>query len=375
MKNFAHIGKSLLIQAVGIQENYIEEVVTEIDTVLSGCSDCVHSFEPEDSRSCHCDKCPTKCFIKKKIYRNEKNRNGNKHRLKSNAIKILIYLHFQAPDIRGIVKNVYLKDMAAAIDCDMRTLNKNIELLVEYGYISTTSTTCGTKNFLIDKYEDYFKTAEEGGRGYIVMNKELMEELLSLNNILALRLFIRNLVEIDSLNKSKDDAPINVITKSYEEIRRNLPGYCKKNIILKALNSKCDIFFIKKEEDRVTFSLNEEYIGKRKRKQLTKRYNYQFEKFINSFNESIRKKREGSLRVDDPNYYFVNGFVSPNFITAMPDEIYRIARLAVYYSFNTVKEMLVDVWEKYTYRGEEIRDYASLTTTFVENAYGKMAIS
>ena len=59
----------------------------------------------------------------------------------------------------------------------------------------------------------------------------------------------------------------------------------------------------------------------------------------------------------------------------MPDEIYRIARLAVYYSFSAVKSMLIDVWEKYTCRGEEIRDYASLTSTFVENAYGKMAIS
>ena len=369
MLKFASIGKSTLIQSIGIQANYKEEVTTVIDKQNSGCSDCIHSF---DSSGSFCKDCPSKCYVIKKIYHNEKNIYGAKPRLKSNAVKLLLYFHFLRPDENGIIKNISLKDTAAYLKCDLRTIYNNMKLLDSYGYIKYTKTCEGTRNVLIISYKDAFKKATDGGRGYVVFNKPLLDKLLKIDNIITLRLFIRNLVEIDSFNKD-DSSPINMITKSYSQLKRELPSYCKKSIINNALSYKDSLFFIRQTDAGITFTLNEEYIGKRKRREHTKYCTYQLTKFINILNESIRKQREGLLDSSDPNYNLVYSFINPRFITVLPDDIYNLAQLAVYYSIEQVEEALLFSWEYYLQKHEEIESYGAVVRTFIEKAYRRLA--
>lgn len=369
MLKFASIGKSILVQAIGIQANYTEEISTDIDKHKSGCHDCIHSFT---NNSPVCNSCPTKCYLTKKVYHNEKNLYGSKPRLKSNAIKLLLYFHFLRPDENGIIKNVSLKNTASYLKCDIRTIYNNMKLLDSYGYIKYTRTCEGTRNVLILSYKDAFKKAAEGGRGYIVVNKPLLDKLLLIDNIITLRLFIRNLVELDSYNKD-DSAPINMITKSYRELKRELPSYCKKSIITKALSNKEELFFVRKTETGITFTLNEEYIGKRKRKEHTKYCTYQLNKFINELNESIRRQREGTLDNADSYYAMLYSYINPRFITILPDDIYNLAQLAVYFSLEQVKEALLLAWEYYQLKDQEIESYGAVVRTFIEKAYGKMA--
>ena len=370
MLKFASIGKSILVQAIGVQANYSEVITTDIDKEKSGCFDCVHSF---DSSGTSCLDCPSKCYLTKKVYRNEKNIYGSKPRLKSNAIKLLLYFHFLRPDDNGIIKNISLKDTAGFLRCDLRTVYNNMKLLDSYGYIKYTKTYDGTRNVLILAYKDAFKKADEGGRGYVVINKPLLDKLIMIEDIITLRLFIRNLVELDSLNKKDESASINMITKSYKELKRELPSYCKKNIINKALSYKDKVFFIKKEDNGITFTLNEEYIGKRKRKEQTKYCTYQLNKFIKALNESIRRQKDDSLDINDPNYDILYSHINPKFINVLPNEVYELAHLAVYYSLEQVKEALCLAWEYYMLKNEEIESYGAVVRTFIEKAYGRMA--
>lgn len=371
MLKFASVGKSILIQAVGIQANFIEERDTGvIDKQNSGCFDCIHSFDENDT---YCKNCLSKCYLKEKIYHNEKNRYGFGTRLKSNAVKLLLYFHFLRPDENGIIKNVSLKETASYLKCDVRTIYNNMKLLDAYGYIKYTKTYEGTRNILILSYKDAFKKASEGGRGYVVMNKPLLDKLIEIDNIITLRLFIRNLVELDSHNMNDESAPVNMLTKSYSQLKRELPTYCKKNIIDKALSHKDKLFFIKKSESGITFSLNEEYIGKRKRKEHTKYCTYHLNKFIEIFNESVLKNRQKTLTDSDPHYNLLYSVITPRFIKALPDDIYNLAQLAVYYSVEEVEDALINAWEYYQYKDEEIESYGAVVRTFIEKAYGKMA--
>lgn len=120
MDNFANIGKAVLIQSIGLQKNYIEVKESEtsvIDYNNAACTDCkykafIQAFAPDSEAylsACEaCRNCPHKIFTQKteykKIYHNETNRFGYKPRLKTNAIKLLLLLHFYHPDRFGIIK-------------------------------------------------------------------------------------------------------------------------------------------------------------------------------------------------------------------------------------------------------------------------------
>ncbi len=75
-------------------------------------------------------------ILTKKVYYNEKNKYGYKPRLKSNAIKLFILLHFYNPNKFGIINNVSLKDLVHYLHCNIKTIINNLDILTMYGYLS-----------------------------------------------------------------------------------------------------------------------------------------------------------------------------------------------------------------------------------------------
>lgn len=346
MQNFASVGKAMLIQAVGIQSNYTEEVTTMIDREKSGCDSCPFSFYESGT---NCINCTLKCYVTKKIYVNEKNKYGSKPRLKINALKILLYLHFLRPDSNGIVKDVPMKELAELLNCDLRTVTNNFKLLDEFGYIKYTSTYNGKRNILLTGYKDYFKPAKEGGRGYVVLNKAFMERMLDEKNLITLRIHLRNMVEIDALNR-EEGYSINVLAKTYKSMQRELPTYCKRNVIQKAIPDSNDIFIIKHDSgsNQVRFVLKDEFIAKKQRKEeLDKLYRKVFD-VIQNINYTVMQFSEYSLPVEDPFYSILaKAKNEPGVINITSKEIYNIAQLAEYYSFEEVEQALYILYENY----------------------------
>lgn len=88
MDNFANIGKAAIIQSLGIQKNYTEEIETTVDAIdysNTACSTCkykaiINTFDknskPYADACASCASCPHKTLIQKnvykKIYHNEK---------------------------------------------------------------------------------------------------------------------------------------------------------------------------------------------------------------------------------------------------------------------------------------------------------------
>lgn len=371
MQKFASIGKALLIRAIGIQENYIEEITDIIDQERSGCKDCIHSFFPGCKE---CAECNSKCYKTKKIYINEKNMYGTQTRLNANALKMLIYFHFLRPDANGIIKNVPINDITKILKCDRRTVINNMKLLDKHGYIKYSQTYHGTRNILILNYKDAFKKADEGGKGYVVFNESLINKLLNIDKIVLLRIFLRNMVEIDNYNKD-DRSSINMVTKTYRSMRRFLPSYCTKKVIDKIItaHNDADIFHVKKQGEAFVFSLNNDCIGKRQRRELVKKYYDDLSKFLRRLNEASIEKNKKGLRNDSEFYDILFDISSPKLMILTEEELMNLAQLAVYYEYDVVVDAILHSLKYKSDTGDNVKSYGAYIRNYIEKAYGRMA--
>lgn len=118
--------------------------------------------------------------------------------LKANAIKLFLLLHFYHPDNNGIVYNLEACELASVIGCNVRTVWNNLKVLEEYTYISYSKNEYGLINVILNDYENYYLPANKGGRGFLVMSKELLTKLNSTDSLVSLRIFIRELLSLDS---------------------------------------------------------------------------------------------------------------------------------------------------------------------------------
>lgn len=238
MKSYADISKKLIVEALGPAKNHTEHVTTDkIDVEKSSCMNCIHYIRcmGNHNLSGACAICDTKTYEIKTIYKNKKNQYGvrDRYRLKSTALRLLIYLHFLNPDTNGIIKNVDFKELAAVLNVHPKTIIYNIHLLTDYGYICYCNCSKGRYNVLIEGYKDQGMTH---GSDYIVVNEEWLTRILVATDINCLRIIIMETEKIDDLNVNEKSI-INTITNSYDEICRYLPKYVKPWHIRKSLKS------------------------------------------------------------------------------------------------------------------------------------------
>ncbi len=244
MLQFANIGKAVLIQMLGLQKNYHEDIIGTrqvLDPQATGCANCPYYKQStllgidckEQCANCpHC-KYKEEPIIQRKYF-NEFNQFGYKPMLKCFAIKLMLLLHFQSPDKDGYCVNFDPYQAAETLDCTTRTVLNNLDNLQRYQYIKYKRVSSHNYNILLTGYQDYFSPATKGGRGYFVMPQDLFEKILPLDEINQLRIILRELLEFDKLNQRGN---FTVNNRSIEDIRKYLPFYCKPYIINKIIAS------------------------------------------------------------------------------------------------------------------------------------------
>ena len=167
----APVGQAVLRSAIRLSDNFIKfREVAVFDPGASGCYDCLHAG------SDLCANCPNKVYHKemKKIYVNEKARYGERMTLSRNAILVFVYLHFLSPDENGFIRMVNVQEAAEFLHCCPRTVRNSLNALASSGYIAVRkleNIPCHYSVFLSD-FRDYFRTAKEGGRGYLLLTRE-----------------------------------------------------------------------------------------------------------------------------------------------------------------------------------------------------------
>lgn len=231
---FASIGLAGLIPALTLRKNTKEYVpVKRLDESASGCFSCPFCGRNEEA----CASCPSKIFYTetKVVYRNEKSRYGYKPPLKRNALVLYLYLHFLNPDANGYVASLEESEAAAVLGCSERTVENNMRLLQRNGYVAFAGTQIpGRLQVFITDYGKAFLKAEEGGRGYLRISRELFESLSALPDVNSLRLALRTYAE-ESMTEMRQGR---TSEKSVGEVKSRLPEYVTKKKLREILESE-----------------------------------------------------------------------------------------------------------------------------------------
>lgn len=270
LQQFAKIGKAKLIQLVGMQSNFKTTKYEEkIDETICKSSCEVYKMKKflnssialnleETCCSC-CEK--AKKLVPSVTYHNEKNKYKiafDIDRVSKLQAKLFVLYHFFPVDKNGIVTNLSIKQIAKILNCTTKTVKSNNERLRELNYIWITYIDNDKFNILIEGYNKYHRTAKEGGSGYLYMSQKMLSELLSIDNVNALRLEIRRLIKADDYNIGATEP--RPVTFTYSDIKRFLPSYVNyRGIIEKILSKLSNAFETTKKEDAIEFVLKKEY--------------------------------------------------------------------------------------------------------------------
>lgn len=381
LDNFANIGKAVLIQSIGLQKNYIEVKESEtsvIDYNNATCTDCkykafIQAFAPDSEAylsACEaCRNCPHKIFTQKteykKIYHNETNRFGYKPRLKTNAIKLLLLLHFYHPDRFGIIKNIDIRELAEHLHCDIKTVKNNLEILNRYAYVTYARTDSYIITLCLNDYTSYYLPARQGGRGFIVLSKKLLSQILEIDTLVTLRIYLRQLISIDNLNAK--GGPFTAISNTYKDLKRFLPEYCKPNIIRKAVQTSNDIFTITLNTNGIRFEIKDEYNAKKQKESCYQYYIHQLHQFVMDFNKTVTSVNvNNSIPARYAEYFNDRQTVDYYRLIHFKDyEVEDLAMLSLQYSFDTVMYALSSIYKTYILKEHEIKNLGGLVRTAI----------
>lgn len=381
MNLFTNVGKAVLYQALGLQKNYSEviestqEIIDYNNIYCTNCKQCaiIHSFPSTSSifttAMNTCAACEHRTTMLqntyKKVYYNEKNKYGYKPRLKSNAIKLFLLLHFYNPNKFGIINTISLDDLIYYLNCNVKTIINNLDILSMYGYLSYSKKDAHTISVCLNDYESYYLPANKGGRGFFIISLELFMHLIKINNIVSLRIHLRQLLEFDTLSMKTD---YSAIYKSFKEIKRTLPEYCKPKVIKNSVENFNDIFNISFTDTSIRFEINQTFNCKLQKQKCFDNYLNMFDDFMKSFNITVYNKNSTIVSSEDSNYnYFFDNSDEILFrpINFKDYELEDLAQLSMQYSFDNVLLALSYVYNKYYVKERTVHNLGGLVRTII----------
>jgi len=390
ISNFARIGKGPLLRAVGLQKNHkeiIEETTPKLDEAASGCFSCPNyrnrefmDYLPSELREetiKYCQDCPSAVYLPQyKIrYVNETNMYGYQPRLKNFALKLLLFYHFLSPDKFGLLCDVSPKKLADQLGCNIKTIINSNHILQQFGYISIGNSghKKGFINILLTEYRDYYKTAKEGGHGYFSMSSDLLLEILKIKDLNQLRISLRTIAEADRNCINIDNIDIK---KSFDEIRRFLPQYCKPNVIKTSLSNKTNIYTVNYKEDEIIFQMPEKYNSNLIKAKMEHENKELLQKHVDLLNDVFEKRNE---HIDFPERIpdaineiltlsNVDVFTNYQPLLLMESDYDSLATLSVQYSLPLVKEALAIVYNTYIQKNRPVENTGGLIRTIIKDS-------
>ncbi len=379
MTRYCKIGKAVLTKAVGLQKNYVEVIDSSrevLDIEATGCEQCRCYYDKQVSvpgdemyASCEatCASCPLKKMktenVYKRVYHNEANQFGYQPRLKTNAIKLFIAYHFLEVNSFGFVRNVNLKEIAKLLNCNIKTIRNNNDILRQYGYISFNTVDTHIINVLLMDYENYFKPASEGGRGYITMSDAIFNDMRCIDSLNVLRLTLRGLMDYESASSSCG------MEKEYADLRRLLPSYCKRGVIQAAVK-KVSLFVTDVRDSIVRFVIKPEYEARRLKKEQEASYRKELMDFGLDFCNEVARINSGEITATSSKYSSFFEGVEPlptGYVkwVVTPDDASDLAQECVQFSLDSVMDALRSAYKTYRSKHIAIKNLGGLVRTTI----------
>jgi hypothetical protein len=120
------------------------------------------------------------------------------------GLTLLLYVHFCDPDTNGLIRYFDPAEAAQYIACTRRTVMNNLHQLSSAGFLSMSRTGYpGIYNLFISDYKKYFLPAAEGGTGYSVLHRDILEKVRACRDINEMRTALRVLFDQSALSKDR----------------------------------------------------------------------------------------------------------------------------------------------------------------------------
>lgn len=364
LTKFAKVGIENLITAIGPQDSYRKLDFCNAD--FSSCGDCPNrkKLEPLKNHGASavsaelyrstCGNCKNAC--RKYVYE----RNLKTAKLSKNSIKFLLYLYFADLSGDGKTQLLYINDIADYIGCTTASLIYCMEQLTSYKYCEFDYYPGDKKHFwaTILNYQDAFKTADHGGKGFLDMDQNMLKNICSIDGLITIRSFIRILCDTASQVLSK------TIDYSFSEFGARLPDYAKRpGIIKKSIEALKDVLSYNFSGRVIFCKINDAFRCKAVRDSIARDSKETIVNFIASINSavinpdiSMRTQLLSSLGVDCR-------YNIPTTNFAASDSDYdSMARLSVRYGIDTVKEALVSYYKEWVCNNNTPRSMEAVLT-------------
>ena len=242
-----------------------------------------------------------------------------------------------------------------------------MDILSSYTYISYSKNDTYSINLLLNDYESYYLPANKNGRGFLVLSYDLLNKILKINSLVALRIYLRELINLDNSNL-KGQASVD--HKTIKDIRRLLPAYCKPCIIRKSIeNCSNDIFTVSINENVIRFEIDEKKKKKNQKRILLDETISKLKTFIFNFNSFIPEVNSGSIQPA-----LLRSFISPEnnvrhykLISIPKDELKDLANIAVHYSYDLMFNALSYVYNQYVLYDRHIKNLPGLVSTVLQS--------
>lgn len=431
--NFARIGNANLLKALGLKTNYKQDLVKvdnsidktcctkcsqagsasfdvckdcpraipKVDFGLSGCYDCsnfvnrqhLDMLDPATAAMtiATCKNCSTAVqqIEYKTVYVNERNKYltpkdrqqevtlGKPLVLGKNALKLYLHIHFLNADKSGIVRNISFSKLSKILNCDIRTIKTNMQLLMDYGYILYTKSSSyrGRYTIVILGYKDYYLTASQGGRGYFSMSKDILDAITNITDTTELRITLRTIVETNiHASNSKEIS----MTTTYSDIRRALPTYCKPNIIRKALaNSFISLQTYEEDNEELILTIPAEYNSNLLKHTAFDNDLQRLGKHIDDLNTNIDTLKSSKASISEKQKIesdlINNNIAVPLFSAELKHFIVKtqdlndLAAISIKFGFDITWHCLANIYNDYILKNVPIENLPALTRTYIQN--------
>ena len=369
LASYAQIGKSELIQAIGIMNDTGEFAGIEL-TVKDGQSETTVT---------------NKNNIEKEY--------GDKERLSTTPLLLWMYFHYLSPDAEGLVRNISIREAADYLNVSVKGIRKAIEALVKSGYIFASEIINSTVTIMLPDFKNYFKTKDQGGHGYLELSEDNFLSLVSIANqrlkrgtkdpddeyknkslVNRIRIKIRSFIMCDHAQRQykRNKKADKTVTKTLHEMLSFLPGYFYPKKLLKVLDSIKDTIAYVVEDDKVKMVATVgDFNGVKERNSLIRTIGKNVKNKINEINDLIQQYNLSDAK--DPyiltaaNIYLQDDLDCCKTYSYSKEEVNDIAKLCLQYSEDVVFEALGYIYSNFIITGRTIQNFGALLRTCIRS--------
>ncbi|WP_024622619.1 hypothetical protein, partial [Metaclostridioides mangenotii] len=236
LKPLARISKSKLKSILGLFKKSAKEVKTSNNYA---CESCMFKNDPslnKNSLELFCaNKCTNNNYDTELTFYETKetelgifeiiSNNSKCITLSKSAIKQYILYHFIPTNKNLVRKAVSFKDIASLCSVSIPTARTNHKTLEEVGLVYSTKNSYGKLDIVVDdEYKNHFKK-DKNGNGYFTMSLDILEHLLSFENVNEMKLEIKKIIWADAKTSKLGKR----ISFKKDNLIKVLPDYVRKS--------------------------------------------------------------------------------------------------------------------------------------------------